>query len=134
MTSTYISEIMAKIEAERAAAAESADSARVYLAQAMTGAGVERVDICFSGGGDSGQIDDISIKMREGYEVPSTLKDELENWTYKYLEGTGVDWFNNDGGQGSVMFDCTTAPVTFVATIDVNHTVSDNAWYEEGVA
>jgi hypothetical protein len=54
----------------------------------------------FQGGGDDGEIEnDIQIN---GYSesVPRLIYDML----YKWLTDTGIDWYNNEGGQGSFTF------------------------------
>lgn len=130
--SSSIQDIMARIEASRATAAKAANEERLVLATAMSSAGVERVEIDFAGGGDSGSVEDVRVFMAAGYTAPDGLKDELTNWAYKYLEGTGVDWYNNDGGQGCIEFDLTTAPHQFRANVDINYMNSETAWKEEG--
>ena len=126
-------DIMAEIEVDRQKAGEEVDEQRVVLAAAMTSAGVARVEIEFSGDGDEGQIHNIVIAMHSGHKEPEDLKEAVENWAYKFLEGTGVDWHNNEGGQGEITFDLTTAPIHFSAFVDVNETVSTRAYeLEEG--
>jgi hypothetical protein len=56
--------------------------------------------IQFNGGGDDGSIDDEIIINGSSEEVPKLIKDMV----YKWLEETGVDWYNNEGGQGSFIF------------------------------
>ena len=88
--------------------------------------GIEHVWVSFAGGGDSGQIDDVEFSPRltdEALTAPChrtesawiggewrrangvedvPLKAAIEDITYDYLEATGVDWYNNDGGQGTL--------------------------------
>lgn len=83
---------------------------------------VDSVEVSFSGGGDSGHICDVSIgpdpeignqnmeimSVNRVFEdggwrvlkglVTRSVRDAIEDMTYDYLETTGVDWYNNDGG------------------------------------
>jgi hypothetical protein len=45
-------------------------------------------------------------------------RQEVEDWAYTFLEGRGIDWYNNDGGQGTITFDITASK--FEYRIDVN--------------
>ena len=117
-------DIMAEIEAKRADAADAADEERTILAAAMMASGVTYVNIEFYGSGDSGSVEDITIQMREGYTQPPELKDKLETFAYAYLEGVGLDWYNNEGGQGEIEFDLTQALPVFRAHVDINYTES----------
>jgi hypothetical protein len=54
----------------------------------------------FQGGGDDGEIEnDIQING-SSERVPKLIYDML----YKWLTDTGIDWYNNEGGQGSFTF------------------------------
>jgi hypothetical protein len=54
----------------------------------------------FQGGGDSGALDgDIDING-SSEDMPKLIEDMLYHW----LEETDVDWYNNEGGQGSFIF------------------------------
>lgn len=86
------------------------------------------VRVTFAGSGDSGQIDDIHIHPEEagqatvtcelqqvdhirgqwhGVTVPHevTVREAIHAITLDYLEHTGVDWYNNEGGQGHLEID-----------------------------
>ena len=86
--------------------------------------GVATVEITFAGCGDSGQIEDISIQMREGFEQPADLEHQLEDWAHTFLEGTGVDWQNDDGGYGTITFDLTKGLPEFTAEVYYYETIS----------
>ena len=89
---------------------------------------VESIHINFSGSGDSGQIDDVTIEpesaesVRVSYlsvtrefedghyvsrqqEVEAPLNEVITDIVYEYLDDTGVDWYNNDGGYGEFNLD-----------------------------
>ena len=129
-----MAEMLKEIEETRKKRAGEAVTERTILAQAMLAAGVAKASVSFYGSGDSGQIEDVRIEMLPGKEKPSDLHNLLEGWAYKALEGTGVDWYNNDGGQGEFTFDMTTIPPTFTGHIDVNVVESVTEWAEEGAA
>ena len=57
-------------------------------------------EIQFQGGGDDGEIEnDITING-SSERVPKLIGDMV----YQWLTDTGIDWYNNDGGQGSFIF------------------------------
>jgi len=57
--------------------------------------------IQFQGGGDNGSLDgDMSING-SSEDMPKLIEDMLYHW----LEETDVDWYNNEGGQGSFIFN-----------------------------
>ena len=124
MTNRTIEEIMADIEADRKQAADGAEEIRLVLCAAMVAAGVASVEIRFAGSGDSGNIDEIEIAMVDGHVEPDDLQKKLEDWAYSFLEGTGVDWQNNDGGQGTISFELTNAAPHFHAVVEYNEIVS----------
>ena len=56
--------------------------------------------IQFQGGGDDGEIEnDITING-SSERVPKLIEDMV----YEWLMNTGIDWYNNEGGQGSFIF------------------------------
>ena len=56
--------------------------------------------IQFQGGGDDGEIEnDITING-SSERVPKLIEDMV----YEWLMSTGIDWYNNEGGQGSFIF------------------------------
>jgi len=54
----------------------------------------------FSGGGDSGSLDDDIVINGSSEDMSKSINDMLYHW----LEETGIDWWNNEGGQGSFVF------------------------------
>ena len=93
---------------------------------ALAAAGLTRVRVEFDGGGDSGQIDDITAYTGEvPVELPSTsptlhqaaqnagdpataeatLRDAIETLCYDYLSQTHGGWGNEDGAYGTFEFD-----------------------------
>jgi hypothetical protein len=57
-------------------------------------------EIKFQGGGDDGEIEN-EIEINGSLErVPKLIEDMV----YEWLMNTGIDWYNNEGGQGSFIF------------------------------
>jgi hypothetical protein len=56
--------------------------------------------IQFQGGGDDGSIEDVIYINGSSERVPKLIQDMV----YEWLTDTGLDWFNNEGGQGSFTF------------------------------
>ena len=54
----------------------------------------------FQGGGDSGALDGDIYINGSSEDMPKLIEEMLYHW----LEETDVDWYNNEGGQGSFIF------------------------------
>ena len=90
--------------------------------------GVTTVTVSFDGSGDEGSIHDLHVEGGSIENVFATVEraipecvdgvwqtsvglveefveDILRQVTYDYLEQTNVDWYNNDGGFGELVFD-----------------------------
>ena len=117
--------------------------------------GIENVTISFEGYGDSGSIEDISYApcTNENIkEIPvehlctashfddgqwlktvtpqqSTLNEAIDELTYDYLEETGVDWYNNDGGYGELVIDVNAGTVAL--EVNVRYTESTTEYSAE---
>ena len=117
--------------------------------------GVTEVEVRFEGYGDSGAIEgiwlhppttsavkDVEIDFdatKSSFEqgrwvsvrVPKrgTVADAIEALTYDYLEETGVDWYNNDGGFGELRIDV--ASQQFSMEVNVRYTDSTNEYCAE---
>ena len=57
-------------------------------------------EIRFQGGGDDGEIEDNIDINGSSESVPKLIYDMV----YQWLTDTGIDWYNNEGGQGSFLF------------------------------
>lgn len=77
--------------------------------------GVKTLDIQFSGGGDSGDINCIQFEFINE-SLPIELYDYncqsfeifelIHDWSHEFLsEETSTDWYNNEGGDGYLHFD-----------------------------
>jgi hypothetical protein len=119
--------------------------------------GVSLVQVDFRGGGDSGEIESadaydinrnpIDIKeekmvwpTRESYEENGQwhqrvvdkevfIEDILKDMTEQWLEDTGHDWYNNDGGQGEMTIDFKQSPPEFGLYVGVNTMRTDDYGY-----
>lgn len=116
----------------------------ILAAQSIT-----KVTVYFEGSGDSGCIESIGYEPcdKEGAvkNLPvehvstasfiedgewrrlttpeqSTLNEALDALTYDYLEETGVDWYNNEGGYGELIIDVTQGTVSIEVNVRTTHT------------
>lgn len=69
--------------------------------------GVEKLVAEYSGSGDSGGIDTVYAENTEGDHIDlGDFHDTVENFMYEILSTKyDYDWYNNDGGNGTVYFD-----------------------------
>jgi hypothetical protein len=112
------------------------------------------VQVQFQGGGDSGEILDADLFDKEGKrrELSDTkilwtvekdkfvnnewiteaveefmpVKEVLRHVTETMLENEGLDWYNNDGGQGELVIDLTEEPPSVVLKIGINYMHTDD--------
>lgn len=99
---TY-AEILESLKKQRAEAEDITKlSFKKVILPALKKAKIETVEIYFDGCGDDGSINEISAQPDA---LPDLTKQNVEEWAYKLLEGTGVDWYNNDGGFGEITID-----------------------------
>ena len=114
--------------------------------------GAKQVYVEFRGGGDEGQIESVYYQDRQDnhLEIPKdmiswtqiaygnktlepkemTLVDVLEDLCYRALDGTGLDWYNNEGGQGSLVIDFTESPPKTSLNVGINHMSTEDYDYE----
>ena len=83
-----------------------------------------RVD--FSGGGDSGYIDDFMVIDGNQEDLPRLIEDML----YSMLNGNYGGWENNEGAQGSWLFDSSEKTILFDFNYNTEEEVSVNIDYE----
>lgn len=113
------------------------------------------IKVIFEGSGDSGSIDDIAIyKEGEHHYCNSSFSDDfvrlalsdgdvsvdkvIENWAYAILDRTGIDWENNDGGEGyinvfidDIIEEDGEKKIRYEWSIDSRYGESDHSTYEE---
>ena len=114
----------------------------------LQAAGTERVTVSFDGSGDSGSIHDVSFEpewendrplvtiikgkqvydkglqswLRTTQEEDMPLGEAIAELTYDYLDESGVDWYNNDGGYGDLVIDVMAGTVAL--TVNQRYTES----------
>ena len=87
------------------------------LISRLRDAGVTHVEINYSGSGDSGSVEDVYITTskydkEEQDELHATFDGELQDLGYHILEHHyHWDWYNNEGGYGSVNIDVKTSEI-----------------------
>lgn len=69
--------------------------------------GVKKLVAEYSGSGDSGGIDSVYGNNSEGDHIDlDDFQDRVEEFMYEILSTKyDYDWYNNDGGSGTVYFD-----------------------------
>lgn len=117
--------------------------------------GVAKLIVNFSGGGDSGDIEsvdaynaDMKTEIPLTTQIPwssdekyfnmdedtwekrtkeevMTLEKIAKDLTLQALEDQGLDWYNNDGGQGTLEIDFATSPPTIILDVGINYTSVD---------
>ena len=115
--------------------------------------GVATVGIVFSGAGDNGEVEAVYLhnandevvdmqtdmvawtKQVYGEQKPETkqvmLRDALEDIGYRVLDETGMDWYNNDGGQGTVYLKVDSGEVfTVRVDMEINITQTEDHEFE----
>ena len=70
--------------------------------------GVKTIEITYSGGGDSGSLEEFNPRDKKDALIDeseldrwSEIQTMLEEWAYKRLQDTEGDWINNEGGSGT---------------------------------
>jgi hypothetical protein len=115
--------------------------------------GADEVCIQYQGGGDSGEIYDIDLR-KAGDIVNPTALTELVAWTsqvygdqvaiqkqislydalkdigYRILDATGMDWYNNDGGQGTAYIDLSGEFPRVHVDMEINYTSHEDHEFE----
>lgn len=111
---------------------------------------IHRVAVYFEGSGDSGSIQDIAyspepagirqvacehLHTSSSFESgvwcravelqQATLGEVIEAITYDYLEETGVDWYNNDGGYGDLIIDVQAGTVSMDVSVRVTESCTE---------
>lgn len=113
-----------------------------------------KVEVSFSGGGDSGSIDDVNLldsngesidlqgaefewqretSFHDGNEWRKSMKTEvmpvfeiLRGITEDALNETDLDWYNNEGGQGQLTIDLAQDPPKIDLLVEINYTHTES--------
>jgi len=113
---------------------------------------IDKVHIEFQGGGDEGHIEGIFGERADGtlIDVPKdiiawtlqaygadesvqsevTIKAALEDIGLRVLDETGMDWYNDGGGQGEVILDLTGEKLGVKVNLDINITSTEEHEFE----
>jgi hypothetical protein len=83
-----------------------------------------RVD--FSGGGDDGYIEDYIMIDNEQFDIPKLIEEML----YSMLNGNFAGWENNEGAQGSWLFDSSEKTIFFDFNYNTEEEQNVNIDYE----
>jgi len=77
--------------------------------------GYTKIEVSYSGSGDSGAIDDINVFPNDNMDwvpIENLIKniDFFKDWLYEIIEEAteNRDWWNNDGGYGNISIDLNT--------------------------
>ena len=114
--------------------------------------GAKLVVVEFQGGGDDGQVDGVYISGNDGNYIeipddmiawtsltyggqqaeskPTKLADVLEDLCSRALDNTGLDWYNNDGGQGNLTIDFKENPPSIKLNVGINHRTTEDYEYD----
>lgn len=114
--------------------------------------GAKRVVVEFQGGGDDGQVDGVYLydQNDDDIDVPNDmiawttqtyggqeaeskqtkLVDALEDLCSRALDNTGLDWYNNDGGQGNLTIDFKENPPSIKLNVGINHRTTEDYEYD----
>lgn len=125
---------------------------RVRLLDKLQSLGVEKVIVSFSGAGDSGQIEYIECFgstnktidivnqtlswptrrstfdhqthrwVRDVTEETQSLQSVLDQVVCDALETEGLDWYNDEGGQGTLTIDLKQDPPKINIEVGINYT------------
>lgn len=129
-----MSDFMARSKAYEKRAADLIPLNKVNLFAALAAAGIDHVCVAFNGYGDSGQIEDVTVKSGEAdAALPATdveiasasfgndaitrtsapLADAIESFCYDLLESHHGGWENNEGAYGDITFDVAADRIVF---------------------
>jgi hypothetical protein len=87
------------------------------LFAALKDAGVTNVEIRYDGGGDSGQVEDVEFygDNIDSSALNDKFEGNLQDLGYYILEQHyNWDWYNNDGGYGTINIELIDEPVILI--------------------
>ncbi len=121
---TDFATLTAQWHAEREAALRPL---RAELLSQLRTQGIEEVTVSYEGYGDSGNVEDVTVKPA-GTETPPDLTTKLEEfgWDFAYDQHPGFE--NNEGGYGTLTWNVTTDSITLDHAdryIETSHTLHE---------
>lgn len=87
------------------------------LFAALKDAGVTNVEIRYDGGGDSGQVEDVEFygDNIDSSDLNDKFEGDLQDLATHILEQHyNWDWYNNDGGYGTITIELVDEPVILI--------------------
>ncbi len=90
---------------------------------------VARIEVDYSGAGDSGNIDAVHFISKKGEESEmddKEVREAVEEFAYAQLEEHYGGWEINDGSQGKMIIDMTNGKASFEHEWNVMETQDDN--------
>ncbi len=90
---------------------------------------VARIEVDYSGAGDSGNIDAVHFISKKGKEIEmddKEVREAVEEFAYAQLEEHYGGWEINDGSQGKMIIDVTNGKASFEHEWNVMETQEDN--------
>jgi hypothetical protein len=87
------------------------------LFAALKDAGVTNVEIRYDGGGDSGQVEDVDFygENLDTAVLTDMYEGDMQDLAYHILEQHyNWDWYNNDGGYGTINIELVDEPVILI--------------------
>jgi len=113
---------------------------------------ISEVRLEFQGGGDEGHVNDIwgispaeelkdipkdviawtlqAYGADESVQSQVTIKDALEDIGLRVLDETGMDWYNDAGGQGIISLDLSGEKLVVKVNLDINITSTEEHEFE----
>jgi hypothetical protein len=83
--------------------------------------GIVSMEVRFAGSGDEGSVQSVFVQRKilgeEGFRIVSEeveYRDDLWEEANMLVEHADYDWYNNEGGQGSVTVDAEAGTATFL--------------------
>jgi len=93
--------------------------------------GVKTIRVEYSGGGDSGDIDDVNYHDLDEKHVDIKMtskmdkfEEALKEFCYTRLQDTDGDWINNEGGNGNFEFKVPSGDY------QIHHSIMESVDYE----
>lgn len=132
---------MKKYQEEQKAAGVVAKNRFEALIPQLKELKVAEIVVHYDGSGDSGQVEDVTCYSTIGHEydfgevkpdevkIEEPLKESFDEIACDVLTGLDIDWYNNAGGFGDVVFDVATGK----ATVKHNTRFEDSTYEEHEV-
>lgn len=103
--------------------------------------GIHQVRLHYDGSGDSGAIDQVEWLTEDEQPIPypqpadvySSIKEALEEKAYSILESLS-DWYNNDGGYGTMIIHVSTGQYEVdhnIRIMEIDHESDEGNFFEE---